>query len=941
MTLDPTLLPGLLLLLLELLTLAAVGFVVARTVLQQSDARLALAHGLVIGPALWGLTVNFLLHLLPGLAGASLAWALILVLAAALARRDPNALRLSPRTLAVFLAAVFALLWVALAARQLLKIPDPTLHLGLAAYIRAGGWPPITPWNPDFTLYYHYGVDLLIGLLAPPVGPNLVLVTELLSAYIWTSFALVVITALLYHGGWLPTLVFSPLILTAGAWTLVGQLNKIPNIVQIAFPQDLSITGLGEALGPIYWPETAPQWLSELDGSPSNIWKPGFILTYTLAMILLMNFTLERTPSLMRVLSLSVLVGFLGLLSAEIALLTLGLWIVLIAPPILRSIADRRLSWNNQLRELLGPLVAGIFLAAGGGVLTAVVTGAPRPEVAFSWVDDPWHRQAWGRIESTGDSVALIGIGALSAAIVAILLAWRDRLVLSLAVSTLPLMASAVFIVYKVAPLDITRFDGHARNFALLALLIALATRFPAPHPRWRYGASILIVAFAVWPTVAQPVRTIGLGVSRGLHLTNPTPGVVASDSHPWTYDLRRFVIETPISSSVSGYIRDNTPVESRIFSPHPSPLSIITGRPNAIGYVNHLHLLVLPTGGPTYNDVLRYLEPAAVRRLGFDYLHATDRWISDLPSRARGWLNNPQFFELLTRGENDSLLQIKPAFLELDVQPTPESFESLRQSIPDTATIYLAPTLRPVHAVQLAVSMPHAQLRGTLDVDGSHIQTEILISPLGNHTPDFVALPARMAPSAFPPAARQPIWWNEQFAIYESGGSTAPLIPPPPPHFSVQMTDVRGAHDRIAFRANFTDRATHLWTGQDWVVVETDDSPWRLPYRFRTGTYTSAFVRWFDGQVQPVPETDTHEYFFLYEFDPRTGTLALWDGNAYTSLSSPHSQLRPGNWTLAARPNINREEVGLIPVLHFTLAQDGTSTYKVYEGSLDAMLVR
>ena len=43
----------------------------------------------------------------------------------------------------------------------------------------------------------------------------------------------------------------------------------------------------------------------------------------------------------------------------------------------------------------------------------------------------------------------------------------------------------------------------------------------------------------------------------------------------------------------------------------------------------------------------------------------------------------------------------------------------------------------------------------------------------------------------------------------------------------------------------------------------------------------------------------------------------------------------------LAARPNINREEVGLIPVLHFTLADDGTFTYTVYEGSLDAMLVR
>ena len=43
----------------------------------------------------------------------------------------------------------------------------------------------------------------------------------------------------------------------------------------------------------------------------------------------------------------------------------------------------------------------------------------------------------------------------------------------------------------------------------------------------------------------------------------------------------------------------------------------------------------------------------------------------------------------------------------------------------------------------------------------------------------------------------------------------------------------------------------------------------------------------------------------------------------------------------LAARPNVNREEVGLIPVLQFTLTEDGVFTYKVFEGSLDSVLVR
>ena len=67
MRVDPAVIPGLLLLAAELLALAAVGYVVARVALRQTDHRLALAQGLVIGPALWGLIVNFVLHLLPGL----------------------------------------------------------------------------------------------------------------------------------------------------------------------------------------------------------------------------------------------------------------------------------------------------------------------------------------------------------------------------------------------------------------------------------------------------------------------------------------------------------------------------------------------------------------------------------------------------------------------------------------------------------------------------------------------------------------------------------------------------------------------------------------------------------------------------------------------------------------------------------------------------------
>ena len=187
--------------LLELAALATVGFVVARVGLRERHDLVALAQGMVIGPALWGLGVSFILYLIPGLAGAVVGWGLVLALGGALAWRGGTTVSISWRRLGGFAAVALALFWVTLAARQLMKIPDPDIHLGLSAYIRAGGWPPATPWNPDVPVYYHHGVDLLVALLAPPVGPRWVLVTEVLGAYIWTSFALVVATALLQRGG--------------------------------------------------------------------------------------------------------------------------------------------------------------------------------------------------------------------------------------------------------------------------------------------------------------------------------------------------------------------------------------------------------------------------------------------------------------------------------------------------------------------------------------------------------------------------------------------------------------------------------------------------------------------------------------------------------------------------------------------------------------------
>ena len=226
MIVDPAVVPGFLLLLVEFVALAAVGFIVVRVALRQTDDRMALAQGMVVGLALWGLITNFVLYAVPGLAGAAVGWGVTLMLGAVLAWRAPRPLGLQPRTAAGFVLLVLALFLVALASRQQVTIPDPHSHLGLAASLRAGGFPPEMAWNPGMPAHFHHGAYLLIGLLAPPAGPDLAFVHELLSVYAWASAVLVVVTALVARGSWQSALLLTPLLLTAGLWTWTAQRSR-------------------------------------------------------------------------------------------------------------------------------------------------------------------------------------------------------------------------------------------------------------------------------------------------------------------------------------------------------------------------------------------------------------------------------------------------------------------------------------------------------------------------------------------------------------------------------------------------------------------------------------------------------------------------------------------------------------------------------------------
>lgn len=936
MTVDPAGLPGLVLLWLELVVLAGVGFVVARVGLRQTDDRQALAQGLVIGLALWGLIANFVLYVLPGLAGASVAWAAVLVLGALLAWRSPRVIRLPLRTVAGFLVAAHVLFWVALASRQLISITDPDIHLGLAAVIRAGVWPPTLPWNPDHHVYYHYGMDLLVGLLTPPFGLGPVFMIELLGAYVWTSLILVVSTALIRIGGILAVALL-PLLLTAGAWTLVHY-TEPPGIVQIPVPTGIPGAGVRATLADIYWPTVnSPKvpWNAPVQVSPPNIWQPLFVLAYALAVVVITHAVSGSPRSWTARTVLAVLVAFIGLLEETVALTVLILWVVLEVVHLRQLRHERSILRDLVVRSAIGPGLAALLLAVGGGVVTGVLAGSVGGGLTLGWIADLESRRLLTFIESFPGGVGVLEIGLVPTAITAGLLAGRNRLVQALLAGSGVFLLAALTLQYEPAR-DVTRLDGHARNFALLALLIALASRLPALRAQWRLFAIPFAATLVIWPTVIAPAHNIGQALSRGPHFANAPSG---PPDALWSF-LGRYEVARPPTEGVAAYIRTHTATDARILSPSPTGLSAATGRPNAAGYAQFAHYSFEP--GPEYLDAIHYLDPAAIRRRGFDYIHSTEAWVARLPERARYWLANPRLFERLVGDGDDELYRIRSAFLNLDSAEPPGSFESLRNAVPASSTVYFSPDIRPhdaerLAALRAAATLWHTRRLGAEPSSILHLQTRVPTEPLGAVPPDFVITSVALAPSALSAGARQPIWWNRELAVYSLSGTTTPIRTPPRPFFSVRLSDVKISEGRVEFTARFSDRVQDQWKGQDWLVTATDGSPWAIPGAFEEDGQRHAGIQWYAGQIIPGRESTV----VSYEFDPRAVALAArGDGGDFETVESSGSSLTPGVWSLAVRLRSDWWEVALIPVMKILVAEDGGVHYEVYEGELDARLL-
>ena len=410
--------------------LAGLGYVVVRVALRQEDELSALAQGLVVGPALWGIVVNFVMYAVPGLAGATVGWVLMLGLAGGLAWRSPGRLHVSARVLAGFVGAVVVLGWVGLASRQLLPIPDANKTLGLAASIRGGAFPVALPSQPETTGVYHYGASQLAGLLEPPAGPDLAFVSELLGVYAWVALVLVLVTGLRQRGSWLTAVAVAPLLLGYGLTTFLWyEFDKVSGILWAPVPAGLPEPGLRAALAGIYWAPAEPAGTAL--GSLPDIWKPQFTLGYALTFVVLAHAALRDRVTWQGSLTLAGLVGFLGLLVTTLTPVVLAVWASLEAWRLVRARLGGRAMRAPAVRSAAGLAAAGLLLLFGGGALSGI-SGGDAGSSGLVWGGglnaSDWS--ALGDLQLQGGGVGLLRLGPLAVALGAVALARRDRLVL-------------------------------------------------------------------------------------------------------------------------------------------------------------------------------------------------------------------------------------------------------------------------------------------------------------------------------------------------------------------------------------------------------------------------------------------------------------------------------------------------------------------------------
>ena len=144
----------------------------------------------------------------------------------------------------------------------------------------------------------------------------------------------------------------------------------------------------------------------------------------------------------------------------------------------------------------------------------------------------------------------------------------------------------------------------------------------------------------------------------------------------------------------------------------------------------------------------------------------------------------------------------------------------------------------------------------------------------------------------------------------------------------------MRVADGRVVFTATFDDRAPDQWSGQDWLLIATDNSPYRFPTPILPDGRIPPTTMWFTGYLNPGKGASS----LAYEFDflapslavrrehgvlkPLDRSEAVLGSDSYVLAVRLRHEYKPGYWRDAA----------IIPVLRITVSETGEVSYQVHE---------
>ncbi len=911
------LLPGFSLLAVEIGAIAVLGYVVVRGLMGQAAGYLAAFQGLIVGLALWGVLMNAAFYVLPGVYGLILAWLVAAVLTATLIWKRRVEPRPTLSAAASFAAIFIAVFWISLSARQLLWVPDIGAHIPLTASMMAGNFPPTFPWNPNEPAFYHYGPDLIIGGLEAGTGLGYVLVTEVLGALSVTTLFLIV-GGLIGRNRPLSALIVTvPLMLSAGAWTLV-MVGDQPWPVSAVLPVGLPQAGIRASLAEVYFPGAGIPWMSPVVASPPNIFNPSFPMSYALLLVLTERLLARRSRSAVGTATAAVVGAFLILTDEPIFAAFALIWTIVVAVRWMRTRVRRipDLAYGS----------AGIALLIGLAVIYGGVMfdSALRNESAQSGLSIVWP-DSLDRIQLVSLKRLPGNLGVLSVGPIALVglvaLGWRAGATAPLlATSGLAMLVASWFVRYEFSGSDALRLHGHIRSLLLLASILVVANYLGRLNRRPRVAAGAILAGLVVWPTIASPGADLWFALKSGPQFA--TPAAERRRIHEGI--MGRAELSNDLGPVVS-FIRNQLERDASILSPNPSELAIASGRPAPSGYVGFTQYLGLL--GPEYVDAIEFLDPEAIRRLGVGYVHSTPEWIDRLPVRSKNWLLNPEYFRVLIQSDQGSLYQILPLFKGLNAGSDARSFIALRRLAGSGAKIYIPPAVHPLERLSMAAALQDARLFGELG-DPAHVRSDLGFVPYAGEEVDFVVLPANLAPTGLRPDRRSPVWSRDANSVYAVGDiehaagvqEFAPLL--------VDIEESRTGEGTVRFTVKFEVGDQTGWTGQDWILIGDDRTQWAVPALLGRAEH------WYSGQVNPSSRNLRVEY----DWDVAAGALQWSTGVGSPRVAqSSASNLAEGSYVLAMRLTLEGRERSILPILRVHASLSGAFSFEFFEGPLAA----